>query len=99
MSAQYKANDMHTRHYFSHEDPKTGKDNGLDMIQETGIPCVYISENFTGNDDYTPITLDSSMNSWIHSKPHYQAMVDPRYTLTGFGIEDDVVVEHFYHEK
>lgn len=93
-SAQYKAQDMVTRNYFAHADPITGKDNGINKIFElTGGLCSYGSENLTDN----TVVNDSqhAVDTWVKSKPHYEAMVNPRYTLTGFGIEGTKVVEHF----
>lgn len=98
-SAQYKASDMAIRHYFSHFDPVTGKDSH-DMIFSTGINCVDSSENIVWNvDGKTHKEMDNtslgSVNAWIASPPHHKAMIDAKYSLTGFGISGDYVVEHF----
>lgn len=89
-SAQYKADDMVKRNYRAHKDPKTGKNNGLDY-SGTLLQCTWVSENLVWNIKST----QDGMNWWIGSKPHHKAMIDSKYTLTGFGIKEDVIVEHF----
>ena len=93
-SAQYKSQDMLDRNYFTHTDPSTGKNNGLDYALAIGKQCTWISENIVETYD-----IESAMYSWIHSVPHYKAMIDPRYESTGFGIAGNKVVEHFCDER
>lgn len=97
-SAQYKADDMNNRNYFSHEDPNTGKRNGLDkLFLLTGDQCTYASENiYYGEQEFN--SSEEAVRWWVHSKPHFAAMVDGRYDSTGFGISNGNVVEHFCDE-
>lgn len=90
-SAQFKADDMHNRQYYSHVDPTTGRMNGLDMIISlTGQTCSYVSENLV-----EAYSSQQAMDEWISSPDHHAAMINAKYTLTGFGINGNKVVEHF----
>lgn len=93
-SAQFKADDMVNRDYFEHEDPQTGRHNGLDKAVELGVgaDCESVSENLHWGSEKTS---KAAVNGWVNSKDHYKAMVNPKYSLTGFGISGDKVVEHF----
>lgn len=91
-SAQEKAVDEATYNYFGHVSPHTGK-NSHDWIFGTGISCADSSENLTEN-IYTN-DAKSAVEAWIASPPHHQAMISPLYTLTGFGISGNQIVEHF----
>ena len=100
-SAQYKADDMAERNYFNHNDPNTGKTNGLDYLDANqNGKCKYISENIR----WTPFEDSNEyliVKGWKDSKPHYDAIKDERYTKTGIGItrDDDqqryYIVQHF----
>lgn len=93
-SAQFKADDMFTNNYFGHADPTTGKRNGLEKVWElTAHACTYASENLTQNTQANDSR--SAVKAWVSSPAHYQAMIDPEYTLTGFGISDSYITEHF----
>jgi uncharacterized protein YkwD len=100
-SAQEKCDDMVTRSYFDHKDPKTGVNNGLAIAKEKmGDNKGTYGENLLGR--ILP-TAESAFDQWFFSKPHREAVLDARYTLTGFGIclENSkegyyYVVEHFY---
>lgn len=91
-SAQDKAVDETTYNYFGHVSPHTGKDSH-DWIFGTGISCHDSSENLTKNVYIND--AKSAVDAWIASPPHHQAMISPLYTLTGFGISGDQIVEHF----
>lgn len=92
-SAQYKAQDEINKHYFGHADPATGKTNGLDYLNQIYPRCLWVSENLTEN--VSKNDAQTAVQTWINSPPHHQAMIDPRYNLTGFGIANDQIVEHF----
>lgn len=104
-SAQYKADDMASRNYFSHFDPTTKRKNGLDYLNKTYKECSYVSENIQMTEDGTS---QDALDWWLHSKPHYKAMINPEYTTTGFGISQPpkvldyekptISVEHFCRE-
>lgn len=95
-SAQYKASDMFARNYYSHSDPVTGKKNGLDYANNTGIKCSWVSENIEENS-----TAIQAVKAWVNSPAHYKAMTSTKYTLTGFGVSRQektdyyLLVEHF----
>ena len=97
-SAQWKADDMQTRNYFAHTDPDTGKNNGLDYFDSIDDgSCSYVSENYhwaTG----PARTVTGAMRGWMNSKPHHDAILNPEYSTTGFGIawgEKMIIVQHF----
>lgn len=99
-SAQWKATDEVNHHYFGHVKPGTTGNDGLDYLNSLHPPCSYISENIVWNVDPTTHkemdnTAEGSVKAWIASPPHHKAMIDPRYTLTGFGIDGTQVTEHF----
>lgn len=98
-SAQFKADDMTNRNYFSHQDPKTNTYNGLDKAQQLDPDCIYLSENISENQSNDPTSPYSTVYGWVQSPEHYAAMVDPKYSTTGFGISGKFVVEHFCQTK
>lgn len=92
-SAQYKADDMVAKNYFSHYGPD-GQASGLDYLQATqnGL-CSYISENIHMREIDT--TSEAAVKGWMGSEPHRLAMLGTKYTYTGFGVSGNKVVEHF----
>ena len=93
-SAQLKADDMAKNNYFDHVDAN-GK-HGYEYIKDHAPNlCKQVSENITDNtvaeDNYSQM----SFYSWKSSPPHYKAMINPEYTLTGFGVSGTKVVQHF----
>ena len=91
-SAQLKANDEVAYDYFGHVNPHNGK-HGYEYIGEVGISCVTGSENLTQNIYVND--AESAVDAWVNSPSHYAAMIDAKYTLTGFGIHENQVVQHF----
>lgn len=94
-SAQEKADDMATRHYFDHVSPDGVK--GWTLISKYLHPTTRRSENLT-------ICPDSNLRAfqnWSNSPAHYQGMIDPTVTLYGEGKAWDdeegctVFVNHF----
>lgn len=103
-SAQWKAEDMANRGYFSHEDPSTNKNNGLDKaIELTGSFCSNVSENlYEGTGAY--VTSQSSVDWWMGSQSHKDAMLATKYTYTGIGVATDkngkvYQVQHFCQKQ
>lgn len=92
-SAQRKVDDMVKYDYNAHVSPHDGK-HGYEYINDTGIYCKIDSENYSY---ITSGILDakSAVYWWMNSKAHHDAMLDPKYTLTGFGVSDGKAVEHF----
>jgi len=88
-SAQTKADDMVVNNYFAHVNPVTGV-NGYTLVP-IGM-CVYQGENIS----YHHKSNESVVAGWMGSTPHHDAMLDPKYTLTGMAdANNDVVVQHF----
>lgn len=100
-TAQWKADDMHSRDYFSHW-PETmdGKPNtekytvNLEMRKLLDASCTESSENIRDNDEYINTSAEA-VRAWAMSPAHYKAMTDARYSKTGFGIHGDRIIEHF----
>lgn len=95
-TAQARADDMVARNYFGHFDPMTGEN--LVVIKKTNPQCTEASENIgqsygLGNNN------QRQLNWWLNSKPHHDAILDSRYTLTGVAISGDKVVQHFCISK
>ncbi len=96
-SAQWKAQDMADYDYFGHVKPGETRNNGthyyLDKYGSTS-DCTFVSENIEWSTDFS-----DPFSWWITSKPHYEAILDPIYDSTGFGIVNDngkmLYVEHF----
>ena len=78
-SAQEKADDMAKNNYFGHENPVTGM-HGYEYMNTIGISCSTDSENIVAaNSSTEAVTL------WDNSTSHHTAMIDSKYTTTGFG--------------
>ena len=93
-TAQSRADDMVKRGYFSHRDPVTNEN--MVNILNGQKQCVYASENIVWMK--YPNTLEDNQESvdwWMDSPAHKEAMLSPKYTLTGIGIKDKSVVQHF----
>lgn len=97
-SAQWKAVDEVTFDYFGHVKPGTTGNNGLDYLNTIDKQCVYVAENLQGNPP-NDNNSQAAFTAWVNSKPHHAAMIDPKYTLTGFGIDENEIVEHFCQVK
>lgn len=91
-SAQRKADDEIKYNYFGHISPHDGK-HGYEYINDVGISCTTDSENLTENTHVN--TTQAAITAWVNSKPHHEAMLNPSYSLTGFGIDGTQIVEHF----
>ena len=98
-SAQLKADSMYKGNYFSHEIPGTGKVLTEEMNTLLESACVDSSENITDNLKPEYNRAGQAIANWRMSKPHYTAMVDPRYESTGFGISGTKIVQHFCDER
>lgn len=87
-SAQWKADDIVENSYFSHTS-SNGKE-GYTKVLEVTDRCIYASENIQFTSDGTS---QDAFNWWKQSKSHYDAMIDPKYSLTGFGVSFDKVIK------
>lgn len=96
-SAQLKADDLATQHYFAHISPQ-GK-HGYEYIREILPNRTRATENLAicGDNDNNR----GAFKLWLNSPAHYQGMIDPNVTLYGEGKAwDDVkkctiYVNHF----
>lgn len=93
-SAQFKAEHMQANSYLAHEDPATGRKNGLDLANSLTPECAVNSENIVKAGIKS--TLFTAMFSWMTSKDgHREAILDPRYDKVGFGISENYTAAHF----
>lgn len=90
-SAQMKADEMVIDGY-GHVN-SSGK-HGYSFIDDVGARCSYGSEN-----NNAAITSVEAVEEWMGSPSHRQAILDPRWSETGFGIAKYAdyyyVVQHF----
>ncbi len=99
--AQVRSNDMITRSYFSHTDPKTGHVLFQDLLNDQKYPYLYAGENiaeirnqgafvppsFTVYARYSANDLaDQFVTGWINSPDHYENIINPHFTRTGIAI-------------
>jgi len=99
-SAQMKANDEVAFNYFDHVSPDGSPYAGIHgykLIDKTGLSCMYGAENLS--EAHGISTSRGATDGWISSPEHHATMLDARYTLTGFGIAGNQVVEHFCQPK
>lgn len=96
-SAQAKSDSMMAERVLSHTD-KNGKQGYTYIFDYVGDTCTYASENISLTREVNTSNT-KIIDGWVGSKPHYEAMTDSKYTLTGFGIaKDDIswyVTQHF----
>lgn len=93
-TAQRKADDMFANNDTDHID--ANGEHGYMYMKDAGIRCSYGGENLTSNSDFeTPMPASEAISAWLNSGPHREAMLDPKYTSTGFGIKSWAIVEHF----
>lgn len=100
VSALAKADDMVTNNYYDHENPTT-KQPGYDYIYANITEtCKFVGENLYMFDaDPTDKKVDyakQAVDSWVaEAGADKVALLDPDYTLVGFGIKGRYVVQHF----
>lgn len=91
-SAQTKACDERDNNYIGHLD-KNGVTGSKLAYNNLGQEPGHYDENLT---QPTPVTTNQAMFNWNRSKPHHDGIIDKQYTMTGFGICGNQVVEHFF---
>ena len=91
-TAQWMANDMKENDYFSHYKPGTTIPHGL---LKARIVCNAPAENLVQTSPPNLHTSRVAFNAWMQSPPHRQSIMSSTYTLTGFGIAGNKIVEHF----
>lgn len=89
-----KAQDMDKNNYFDHIMPSTGKTYNDEMLPLLRDGCKDNSENiYTGTG--VAWTSRNALRGWFESKPHKDAILNPTYTDTGFGVAGNMLVEKF----
>lgn len=83
-SAQEKCDDMVAEHYYGHVNPRTGKHGYEYAISAVGGD-VHLSENLIMRTD----TDRGTVNGWLYSPPHKEAMLNQKYTATGIALCQD----------
>lgn len=91
-TAQWMANDMKENNYFSHYKPGTTIPHGL--LKARAV-CNAPAENLVQTSPPDLHTSRVAFNAWMQSLPHRQSIMSSTYTLTGFGIAGNKIVEHF----
>jgi uncharacterized protein YkwD len=79
-SAELKCEDMVAHQYYEHENPKTGERGGKFVFKV--LPnATLASENL---DQGTMPNSQQVITDWLNSPSHKAAMLDPKWTDTGF---------------
>ena len=85
--AQWRAEDMVKRHYFSHYDPVTGRVLAAEKIHGEGSENIVAAtgpEPSVGGPNLAWARL--FVTSWMHSPEHRENMLNPRWGKLGVGI-------------
>lgn len=96
-SAQIKADEMTQTGSFSHYDPRNGQNSVIEYLYKLYPSCPQGSENITDN-----IYVNDSkhaIDAFMASKPHREALLNPKYHEVGFGISGKYIVQHFCGDK
>ncbi len=81
-SAQLKADDFAERNYYDHIVKGTKYTLTEEMVMYVNKSCVSSSENIA----HALLPSKGLVDGWMDSKPHREAILSSKYTLTGFGI-------------
>jgi len=92
-TAQWMANDMKENNYFSHYKPGTSESHGL--LKAMAVCRGAAAENLVQTSPPSLHTSRVAFNAWMQSPLHRQSIMSRTYTLTGFGIAGNKIVEHF----
>ncbi len=99
--AQSRSNDMITRNYFSHTDPKTGQVLFQNLLNEQHYTYLFAGENiaeirnqgtfvpagFTVYARYGADDLaDQFVTGWINSPDHYENIINSHFRRTGIAV-------------
>lgn len=95
-SAQTKADDFVINNYFAHINPTTGK-HGYEYIP-VGM-CRNAGENISIMYDPSGDNNQDTVDWWMNSKPHHDAMLDPTKSLAGMAVDNKYVVFHLCEPK
>lgn len=99
--ATAKCDDMSKNFYYEHKSPRTGK-HGYSYAEDYFGSYDSVAENLN-HGSYS--SSEEVVDSWVRSRAHFRAMIDPKYTLTGIAIcevskstngkKRPTVVQHF----
>jgi hypothetical protein len=78
-AATFRANDMVTRNYFSHETP--GHGSAGDVVEEFGYDADLTGENICWGEK----TAEEAFDTWVTSPDHFDNMTSPHYVAVGIG--------------
>ncbi len=94
--AQYRAQDMLSRNYFSHYDPSTGQLAFLQLFRLWGIPYTTAGENIAWS---TNPSMAGINTMFMNSPEHRANILNPAYHHLGVGVASNgaktIVVEVF----
>ena len=79
-SASLKCEDMRDGGYYGHANPITGK-SGYTYVQDVGQSAAYMGENLNAG---IFSNAREVMGNWMLSEPHKEAILNSKYTETGF---------------
>jgi uncharacterized protein YkwD len=85
-SAQAHADDMFTRHYFSHADPE-GR-TPYDRLNNKSY--TKVGENIIQGNVASGLTPAKILEQWIASPPHKETLLAPDWKITGVGVRQGV---------
>lgn len=91
-SAAKKSQDMWQDKYFGHGNPTTGF-RGVHYVPE-GL-CSTWGENISEYKYQVADANFSIVDSWMNSKLHHDAILDPKYTHAGLAVVGDKITQHF----
>ena len=78
-AAEFRANDMVARNYFSHETP--GHGTAREVLEEFGYDGELTGENICWGEK----TAEEAFDTWFTSPDHLENMTSPHYTAIGIG--------------
>ena len=94
--AQYRAQDMLNRNYFSHYDPATGQLAFVQLLQLWGIPYTTAGENIAWSTDPSMAAINAML---MNSPDHRANILKAAYHRMGIGVASNgakvMVVEVF----
>jgi uncharacterized protein YkwD len=94
--AQYRAQDMLDRGYFSHYDPATGQLAFIELFRAWGIGYTAVGENIAWSTDPSMAGINTM---FMNSPEHRDNILNPAYGRAGLGIAGNgakvIVVEVF----
>ncbi len=86
---------MVAKDYFAHIIPNTNEHNVSRVLKYVEPhECIKVSENIAKMDP-AQNTSGDIMKAWMNSPKHRAALLNPSYDYVGFGIKDNIVVQHF----